>query len=269
MSQVFLRFSIGFVAAVLAVVALSLYLSTRQLEEQERLASTGDLEGAMQSVELAQRLDPFSAEPLETEAYLLQLQGRNQEAEQVYQQAADRATHDYSIPQQLGNLRLGIMNQPLEAAESYERAVELNPRDSTSREGLAAAYMSAGNLEEARSQYEEMQRTGGLSIDQVYDLGRIQVRTGEAGEGVKTLREARRSAEAELDGMSGQDYQQQVEFIQSVELAIADALVVDGRYNAARQVLLGSEADQAATILSLINSDPEGYRRTVIDSDVY
>lgn len=269
MSQVFLRFSIGFVAAALAVVALSLYLSTRQLEEQERLASTGDLEGAMQSAEMAERFDPFSTEPLETEAYLLQLQGRNQEAEQVFEQAADRAPHDYSIPQQLGSLRLGIMNEPREAAESYERAIQLNPRDSTSRSGLATAYLSAGSLEDAKSQYEEMRRTGNLSADQLYDLGRIQARTGEAAEGVETLREAQRRAEAELEGMSGQDRQQQIQFIRSLELALADALVVDRRYAEARRTVAESEADQAATILSLIDSNPEGYRQTVIDSDVY
>ncbi len=269
MSQAFLRFSIGFAAAALAVIALSLYLSTRQLEEQERLSSAGDLEGAMQSVELAERLDPFSAEPLETEAYLLQLQGQNQEAEQVYQQAAGKAPHDYSIPQQLGNLRLGLMDQPLQAAESFERALELNPRDSASSEGLAAAYMSAGKLEKAKNQYEKMRRMGSLSAEQLYDLGRLQVRTGEAGQGVKTLREAKRLAEAELESMSGQDSQQQMEFIRSLDLSIADALVVDRRYAEARQALTSSDADQAATILSLINSDPEGYRRTVIDSDVY
>ena len=269
MSQAFLRFSIGFVVVALAVTALSLYLSTRQLEEQERLASTGDFEGAVQSVELAERLDPFSAEPLQTEALLLQLQGRNQEAEQVYQQAADRAPHDYSIPQQLGTLRLDVMNQPLEAAESFERALELNPRDTTSREGLASAYMSAGRLEKAKNQYEKMRRMGGLSAEQLYDLGRLQVRTGEAGQGVETLRKAKRLAESELERMSGQDRQQQMEFLRSLELSIADALVVDRRYAEARQALLGSEADQATTILSLIGSDPEGYRQTVIDSDVY
>ncbi|MDN5696608.1 MAG: tetratricopeptide repeat protein, partial [Rubrobacter sp.] len=224
MSQVLLRFSIGFVAVALAVAALSLYLSGLQLAEQERLSSTGDLEGAMQSAEMAQRLDPFSAEPLETEAYLLQLQGRNQEAERVFQQAADRAPHEYSIPQQLGGLRLGLMDEPLEAAESYERALELNPRDSISREGVATAYLSAGELEEAKRQYEESRRISGLSAEQAYDLGRIYARTGEAGEGVETLREAQGQAAQELQQMSGQESQQQIQFIQSIELALADAL---------------------------------------------
>lgn len=161
------------------------------------------------------------------------------------------------------------MDEPLEAAESYERALELNPRDSISREGVATAYLSAGELEEAKRQYEESRRISGLSAEQAYDLGRIYARTGEAGEGADTLREAERRAAAELQQMSGQDYQQQIQFIQSIELALADALAVDRRYAEARQVLVESEADQAATILSLINSNPEGYRLTVMDSDVY
>lgn len=269
MSQAFLRLSVGFVVAALAVIALSLYVSTVQLEEQQRLADTGDIEGALQSAELAARLDPFSAEPLQARAALLQQEGRYQEAEQALIKAAEKAPSEYSIPQQLGDLRLYVMNQPLKAAESYRRAVELNPRDVTARVGLATAYLSAGRLEKAKVQYEKVRELGQLSVSQLYDLGRIYVRTGEPEKGVEALREAKRRASSELGSLSGQQRQQQLEFIQSVELALADALVVDRRYAEARQVLANSAADQALTILRLVNSDPEGYRQTVQNSEIY
>lgn len=269
MNGAFLRFSVGFVVAALVVVAVSLYLSTRYMEEQQRLASTGDVEGALQSAEMAARLDPFSADPLLEEASLLQGEGDYEEAERTLREAAEREPADYEIPQQLGTLRQSSMNRPLEAAESYRRALELNPRTETVRAGLAEAYLSAGELEKAKVQYEKLQESGELSVTQLYDLGRIYVRTGEPGKGVETLQRTQRRAENGLQGMAGQTRQQQLGFISSVELAIADALVVERRYAEARQIVANSPAEQAPTILSLINSDPEGYRQTVMHSDVY
>lgn len=269
MNGAFLRFSVGFVVAALLAVSVSLYLSTRYMEEQQRLSGTGDMEGAMRSVEMAARLDPFAAEPLAEEASLLQSEGRTEEAVRALEAAAEREPADYGIPQEIGDLKMGSLNQPLEAAESYRRALELNPMSSDTRAGLAAAYLSAGELEKAKVQYEKLRESGGLSVDQMYDLGRIYARTGEAGKGVETLRETKRQAESELRVLSGEFRQQQIGFISSVELAMADALVVERRYAEARQIVADSSAEQAPTILSLINSDPEGYRQTVMDSDVY
>lgn len=269
MNQAFLRLSVAFVVAALLAVSVSLYFSTRYLEEQQRLSDTGDTEGATQSVEMASQLDPFSSEPLVAEAYLLQAQERYEEAESAFLAAAEREPNDYAIPQQLGDLRLESMNRPLEAAESYQRAVELNPRDADSRTGLVTAHLSAGRLEEAGDGYEKLRESGGLDVNQLYDLGRIQVRTGEAGKGVRTLRLAQSRARVTLETLEGQQRQQQIGFLQSLELAIADGLVVERRYAEAARIVGGSETDQAAAVLSLINSNPEGYRQTVIDSDVY
>lgn len=269
MNGTFLRIAVGFVVAALLALSISLYLSTRYLEEQERLSDTGDMEGATQSAEMAARLNPFSAEPLTEKASLLQSEGRDQDAERVLQAAADREPASYEIMEELGALRMDSMNKPLEAAESYKRAVELNPLSAEARSGLATAYLSAGKLKKAKVQYEKIEENSGLSVDQMYDLGRIYVRTGEPEEGVRILRKAQRQAERELQGLTGPLEQSQQEFIQSVELATADALVVERRYARASKMVAASEAAQAQTILSLINSNPEGYRRTVLNSDVY
>lgn len=268
-SRAFLRFSAGFVVAALVVVSVSLYLSTRYMGEQERLSGTGDLEGAMQSAEMAGRLDPFSAGPLEAKAYLWQRQGRSGESDKALVAAAEREPGNYSIPQQLGTSRMEVLNQPSKAAESYERSLDLNPRSTTTLSGLATAYLSAGELEKAKTAYERLQGLERLDVNSLYDLGRIYVRTGEPAKGVEALREAERRSSSELKNLNGGQREQQTAFIQSVELAIADGLVVERRYVEARQIVAASDADQAATILSLIDSDPEGYRQTVRGSDVY
>jgi tetratricopeptide (TPR) repeat protein len=263
-----LRLSGGiFVFALLAIV-VSLYVSTLYLDEQQRLADSGDIEGAMQSVEMAARLDPFSAQPLLSKAYMLQDQDQNQEAESVMQAAANREPESYEIPQEIGDLRLQSMDTPRKAAESYGRALELNPRSESTVSSLAGAQLDAGELEEAKRPYERLSESGDITVSQSYDLGRIYVRTGEAEKGLQTLRKAQRQAENELQGLPEELRQSQLGFLQSVELAIADALVVQRRYAQARQMLANSSAEQAPTIVSLIVSDPESYRQTVIDSDV-
>lgn len=268
MSWKLLRFSVGIAVLALVAISVSLYLSTRYLEEGERLLGSGDTEGAIQKAETAGKLDPFSAEPLVEEAGLLQSEGRNREAGRALEAAAEREPADYDVPQQLGDLRMETMNRPAEAAESYRRSLELNSKSSDTRTGLAAAYLSAGNLEDAKTQYEKLRESEGLNVDQLYNLGRIYVRTGEPERGVQTLRQTKNRAENGLQSLSGQQRQQQLAFMQSVELAIADALVVQRRYAQARQVLANSSAEQAPTIISLIASDPESYRQTVINSDV-
>lgn len=269
MNETFLRFSVGFMAAALLVLAVSLYLSTRYLEERQRLADTGDTEGAMQSAEMAARLDPFAAEPLAAKADLLRSEGRSREAELVLRAAAEREPADYGIPREIGDLRLESMNRPLEAAESYGRAQELNPKDEATLAGLSEAYLSAGELEKAKTSYERLRESGEITVNQLYDLGRIYVRTGEPEKGLQALRADKERVESGMQGLTGQLRRQQQEFLISVDLAIADALVVERRYAQARQIVANSSAEQAPTILSLISANPEGYRQTVMESDVY
>lgn len=268
MNEKLLRLSGGIFVFALLAILVSLYVSTLYLDERQRLAESGDTEGAMQSVEMAARLDPFSAQPLLSKAYMLRDQDRNREAELVMQAAADREPGSYEVPQEIGDLRLQSMDAPAEAADSYRRALELNPKSESLVAGLAQARLGTGELDEAKGSYERLRESGDITVDQLYDLGRIYVRTGEPEKGLQTLRKAQRQAESGLQGLSSQQQQQQLGFLQSVELAIADALVVQRRYAQARQVLATSSAPQAPAIISLVASDPEGYRQTVINSDV-
>lgn len=264
-----LRFSAGVVVVALVAIAASLYVSTRYIEEQQRLSNTGDMEGAISSLDTAARLAPFSAQPLETKASLLRSQGNNREAEKVLRVAAERESSDYAIPQELGELRMDAFNKPSEAADSYRRALELNPKAGATVAGLAEARLSAGELKKAKTWYERLRESGEMTVDQRYDLGRIYVRTGEPEKGVQTLRKTKRVAEDGLENLGGQLRESQLGFLQSVDLAIADALVIERRYNEAYQIVANSSSEQAPTIMRLISSNPEGYRQTVVNSDVY
>jgi hypothetical protein len=56
--------------------------------------------------------------------------------------------------------------------------------------------------------------------------------------------------------------------VKSLDLAVADALVVQGSYTEARELLSRSEAEQAGAVIELLNDDPEGYRRAVLDAAI-
>jgi hypothetical protein len=54
-----------------------------------------------------------------------------------------------------------------------------------------------------------------------------------------------------------------------MDLATADAFVVQGRYWQARRILARSPSAQAPGLLALLNQDPAAYREQVINSDIY
>ena len=252
---------------VLLLLAASLSLSEHYTNEYQRLSAAGDVEGAMKKVTFAARLDPFDADPLEAQAYLLQRQGRYGEAERTLEHAAMRDPRDFMPYLALGNIQMYQLNDPDEAARNYKNALERNPKLVIGKTSLAQAYIRQGKLDEARKVYEDLRETRDLTYQGLYDLGRIYVRTGRPDEGVKTIRTAQRRVDNDLaaTGQSGE-----VENLRSsMDLAIADAFVVQGEYARARRVVARSSAEQAPAILRLLNSDPERYRKSVDDRAIY
>ena len=217
----------------------------------------------------AEGLDPFGTESLESKSFLLQQQGRDEEAARALSEAIERSPNNYLIHLMMGNLQISQVGDFEAAAQSYRRVLELNPQADVASNGLAQALIRQGKLQEARDVYVELQKSGDIQLQGLYDLGRLQVRTGEAGEGVKTIKRARRKAEAEMKKMDGAVKEQRQEFIQSVDLAIADALVVQGRYVEAREIISNTSSPQASGLIELIDTDPEGYRESVVNDDLY
>lgn len=258
------------VALALIAVAAALYLSAHYLDERQNLAAAGDTEGAMEKAELAARLNPFSPRPLIAESNLLQAQGRDQAAAGSLREAARRDPANYRPHMLLGNLQASELNDPEAAAESYREALEHNPRATAVIPDLASVLIRQGKLEEAARQYEKLRGMGRLSLSGKYDLGRIYVRTGSPQKGLGILKAAERQTQRQIRRRSGEQEKAQArESKRAIGLAIANAYVVQGRYGEARQMLTNSTSEQAPAILELLNSNPQGYRQSVLESELY
>ena len=269
LNVVVLRVSAAFLAGVLALLATSLYLSQRYVERERQLFIAGDLQGALEAVGTAARLDPFDPEPLQGKSYLLQQQGREAEAAAAMREAIERDPNDYLLHLLMANLQANDLNDLEAAEESYRRVFELNPHAYTARSALAQMLLRKGDLEGAAREYERLRADGQITYQGLYDLGRIYVRTGEPEEGYETIKLARRKVLADITGKRGPLERERREIVESMNLALADALVVQRRYAQARKILVQSPAEQAPGLLQLLDTDPAAYREQVINSDIY
>ncbi|MGB3634401.1 MAG: tetratricopeptide repeat protein [Rubrobacteraceae bacterium] len=263
------RISAGFLVLALILLALSLYLSDYYLGEQQRLAAAEDEKGAISQARIAARLDPFGPEPLQAESGLLQRQGRNKDAVESLERATARDPHNYLPYALLGSLQLNQLNDYEAATESYRKARELNPNATTVSTALAQSLLRQEKFKEAERVYEGLRKDGQMSIESLYNLGRIYVREGQPEKGREILEEARRYASTNLESLEASEKAQREEFVESINLSIADALVVEGQYDEARQIVSESSSEQASAILALIDSDPDLYRRSVKNGEIY
>jgi len=269
LSRVVLRISAGFLVGALVLLATALSLSEYYLGEAQRLAAAGDMPGALEASSRAARLDPFDIEAPETRAFLLEAQGRYEEAAASLREATERDPHNYITYLMLGNLQLGKLDDPDAAVESYRAVLRLNPEESTVREVLARELIQQRELGEAREEYERLRDEGDISSQGLYDLGRIYVRTGAPLEGLQTIKRAKRRAESELEELEGPLKEKRRQLVESMQLAIADALVVQGRYDKAREIIAQSSSEQAPALLQLLDSNPDAYRESVVTSEIY
>jgi tetratricopeptide (TPR) repeat protein len=268
LSRVILRLSAGFLVGVLALLATALYLSDYYAGEQQRLAAAGDMAGAMEASRMAVRLDPFDSDALQAQSFLWRQQRERDKAVLALQEAIERDPNNYLPRLTLADFRF-VTGDLDAAAEGYRDVLELNPNAVAARSSLAQALAIQGKLGEAKKEYETLEKQGSIAYRDRYDLGRIQVRTGEPLEGVKNIMRARRMAVAELNRSRGLARQQQRQLVVSMNLAAADAFVVQGRYERARRILENSPSEQAPGLLELLDSDPAAYREQVISSDIY
>lgn len=268
MGRVIFKTSVGFVAGALILLAVSLYLSNYYLREQQRLAETGDLPGARDDARRAAWLDPFSPDPLAAEAYLYLRQGQTEAAAATFQEAIRREPPNIRSYIALGDLQRQQLNDPEAAAKSYQGALDYNPHATSVISRLGEALLSSGEVEEARAQYEWLRERGRIPFRDLYTLGKIRVRLGEPEAGIEAFEEAREEAEQGLDSLNESELEQREAFVESLDLAVADALVVQELYDEAREVLSESTAEQAPAVLSLLEDNPESYRESVIDAPI-
>lgn len=268
MGRIVFKISVGFVTGALILLAISLYLSNRFLTEQLRLAETGDLRGARAEVERAALLDPFSPAPLSSEAYLQLRQGQTEAAAQTFREAIRREPANYKNYMDLGDLQRQQLGDPEAAAVSYREALERNPHATVVVGRLAETLLSLDDREGAKANYEWLREQGRIPLRGLYTLGQIQMRLGEPEEAIETFAEAKEGGEAGLGSLDGSEEAQREDLVESLDIAIADALVVQGRYEEAREALSRSTAGQAPAVLALLDDDPEAYRESVIDAPI-
>lgn len=268
MARLAFKISVGFVTGLLILTAISLYMSNYYLKEQARLTEAGDLRSARVDVERAARLDPFSPAPPSAMAYLELRQGRVEAAAEDFREAIQRDPANYKNYVDLGNLQRQQLSDPKAAVKSYQEALRHNPHATAVVSRLAEALLSTGDLEGAKAQYEQLQDLGKIPLRDLYTLGKIQMRLDSPEKAIRTFEEAKESANGELGSVSESQKAQWQSFIESLDLAIADALVVQGSYAEAREVLSQSSAAQAPSILALLDEDPQSYRKSVLDAPV-
>jgi len=268
LGRVVFKISIGFVTGALIVLAISLYLAIHYLTEQLRLAETGDLRGARAEVERAALLDPFSSDPLSSEAYLQLRQGQTEAAAETFREAIRREPVNYKNYMDLGDLQRQQLSDPRAAAESYREALKRNPHATVVVARLAETLASIQDYEGAKSQYQWLREQGKIPLRGLYTLGQIQTRLGDPGEAIETFEDAKEEADAGSESLDESEEAQRKDFVESLDLAIADALVVQGLYDEARETLSRSTAAQAPAVLALLDDDPEAYRESVLEAPI-
>ena len=250
------------------MLALALCASDYYMGEQQRLIAAGDARGASEASRLAFRLDPFDTDALEARALTLQQQQKYEEAAALLREATERDPNNYFPYLLLGGVQTS-MQDPDAAVESYRDVLELNPKATSASAYMAQTLIGQGRLQEAKEEYLKLEREGRISYDSLYNLGRIEVRTGEAEKGLKDIKTARRQARSGSEDLQGPLRRQREELLRGMDLAVADAMVVAGRESKARGILSSSPSEQAPSLLQLLDSDPDAYREQVVNSDIY
>ena len=268
MSGLIFRISVAFLVGVLASLALALCAADYYAQEQQRLLAAGDARGAAGASRLALRLDPFDTDVLEAQSLTLQQQERYEEAAAVLREAVERDPNNYFPYLLLGNVQLA-MDEPEAAIESYRDVLELNPKATSASIYMAQILLGQDRMQEAKEEYLKLEREDRISYEALYNLGRIEVRTGEAKEGLRDIKTARRQARSGSEELEGPAARQQEELLRGMDLAVADAMVVASRESKAREILSNSTSEQAPSLLQLLNSDPDAYREQVVNSDIY
>lgn len=121
-------------AGSLALVLLAVswvfpYLAVRAENAAFTASGQGDAAAALEHARSAARYNPLAADPLITEAQILQQLGRNREALGVLRAAVQLQPDNYEVHYQQGLLYLKAFDRKDAASAAFERALSLNPHD--------------------------------------------------------------------------------------------------------------------------------------------
>ena len=116
-----------------------------------------DYRNAERSLQEAVRLNPYHTDARNTLGAVYMKTGRAAQAESVFEECLRDRTYPYpeKILYNIGTLQLDS-KRAAEAAESFRRAVEFNPRYARGYYGLGQAQLLLGRREEAKKSFEKV-----------------------------------------------------------------------------------------------------------------
>jgi TolB-like protein/cytochrome c-type biogenesis protein CcmH/NrfG len=130
------------------------------IEQSAALGRLGRSREAVVAADRAFELDPMSDYVRQQRLIMLSLAGRGEEVRELAMDWA-RAEPENPFPfEALGDVYLSALGQPERAVVPYARAHELRPGDTYMARGIAAAFLTLGDLPSARRWLEEARKRG-------------------------------------------------------------------------------------------------------------
>lgn len=178
------------------------------------LAMLGEMEDALEHLERAVRIAPNYAEAHLNRAIVLNTLGNFEEAEVAFRRAGELDRRNSGrIPSDVGNqiavthARLGDLyataDDHAEAANQYQRALDVRPTFLDIRTKLATALVELGQVEQAKKELEEIVEQNPAFTSARLRLGVVLNRLGRTSDAV---REWRRCAEETPHDMRARAY---------------------------------------------------------------
>jgi O-antigen ligase len=132
----------AFVTGALVLVGVSWlfpYLSERAYSRALGLAGDNKVAPAIAAARDAHRLEPLAVDPLFTLARLQQQQGKARDAIATLLKAQHLQPQNFAVYYQLGLMQLNVLGLKRDAADSFLRALSLNPHDHNALYELSTA----------------------------------------------------------------------------------------------------------------------------------
>lgn len=156
------------------------------LSKADRHEAEGDLAAFADTCRQLIELDPDNPQPRVRLGIALIRMRRIEEADAVFQEAAERHPHDASVHFNYG-VALSQMSRWQEAADSFRRAIAHKPDDNESLYALGICLEQMGDIEDAIAAYEEAVAARPDHFDAHHKLGELLPKLQKTAEAIEHL----------------------------------------------------------------------------------
>ncbi len=155
------------------------------------LESLGDYVTAATQYEAAMQIEPNLPHIKMSLARIYRVNGRYDEALELFFQVETQYPQNPVVAFEIGRTYETFLGNPVTAAESFERAVELDPNFGSAWVRLGAIYYVQGNYPQTVLALEQALALGIESVDIYYQLGLAYAYQGQCGQALRPLEQAR------------------------------------------------------------------------------